>query len=227
MDTVHGSLLTELGAHTRIADWLKKRDFQSHMLAPMYSNAMYVHVMFLLRQRDFTRFVGALEATPHENRNKTAYAGFCLSFLLAVGYALTGKREKAAEHFEQSAEKGLPDGFMIYFSIYSQLFQGLIEELLEELLEKKYPELLDKFNDLNAQIRTDWYTQHNAIMTDALPSDLTAREREIALLAAEGLHNSEISKRLFVSESTVRAHLRTTFQKLDIDRRAKLAEKLK
>jgi len=45
-------------------------------------------------------------------------------------------------------------------------------------------------------------------------------------LAAEGLRNNEIAAKLFVSENTVRAHLRTIYQKLDIDRRAKLAQKL-
>jgi LuxR family maltose regulon positive regulatory protein len=60
-----------------------------------------------------------------------------------------------------------------------------------------------------------------------LPANLTAREYEVANLAAEGLRNSEIAEKLMVTENTVRFHLRTVFQKLDIDRRAKLAEKLK
>lgn len=57
-------------------------------------------------------------------------------------------------------------------------------------------------------------------------SGLTRREYEVALLAADGLRNNEIAEKLFVSENTVRAHLRSVFQKLDIDRRAKLAKKL-
>jgi len=56
---------------------------------------------------------------------------------------------------------------------------------------------------------------------------LTKREHEVAMLAAEGLRNSEIAELLFVSENTVRAHLRTIYQKLDIDRRAKLMHKLR
>jgi len=48
-----------------------------------------------------------------------------------------------------------------------------------------------------------------------------------AELAAEGLRNNEIAEQLFVSENTVRAHLRSIYQKLDIDRRAKLAKKLR
>jgi len=68
---------------------------------------------------------------------------------------------------------------------------------------------------------------HNAIVADELPSGLTEREREIAELAADGLRNNEIAEILYVSENTVRAHLRTIYQKLDIDRRAKLAKILR
>ena len=46
-------------------------------------------------------------------------------------------------------------------------------------------------------------------------------------LAAEGLRNIEIANKLFLSEHTVRAHLRSIYQKLDIDRRAKLAKIIK
>ena len=60
-----------------------------------------------------------------------------------------------------------------------------------------------------------------------LPDKLTDREREIAILAAGGLSNEEIARQLFVTENTVRTHLRAVFKKLDIDRRAKLADRLK
>ncbi|MGI6435264.1 MAG: response regulator transcription factor [Syntrophomonadaceae bacterium] len=66
-----------------------------------------------------------------------------------------------------------------------------------------------------------------ALFSGELPPDLTEREYEVAKLAAEGLRNSEIAERLVITESTVRAHLRAIFQKFQIDRRARLAEKLK
>lgn len=59
---------------------------------------------------------------------------------------------------------------------------------------------------------------------DALPNDLSPREREVAVLAASGLRNSEIAGKLFVTESTIKKHMQTIFEKLDIDRRSKLVE---
>jgi DNA-binding NarL/FixJ family response regulator len=48
---------------------------------------------------------------------------------------------------------------------------------------------------------------------------LTSREAEILGLLADGLTNREIASTLFVSESTVRAHLRTITQKLGVNNR--------
>ncbi|MGE5529674.1 MAG: response regulator transcription factor [Patescibacteria group bacterium] len=69
--------------------------------------------------------------------------------------------------------------------------------------------------------------QSSLTATAAARTFSTAREYEVARLAAAGLRNGEIAARLMVTENTVRFHLRTIFQKLDIDRRAKLAERLK
>ncbi len=225
LDTVRGSLLVELGAQTRIADWLKNRDFPPGMLAPMILNALYVHGVFLLHEENFAQFVGMLEASVREVEGKSAYGEFGLPMLLAVGYASMGERDRAAEFFDLAAEKGLPDGFVMHFAGYSRLFPELIGDLIEKK-GKKYPWLAGRFGAVKAQLDVGWKTLHDAVSKGDLPDALTVREREIARLAAGGLRNGEIAKLLCVTENTVRAHLRTIFQKLDIDRRAKLAARL-
>jgi DNA-binding NarL/FixJ family response regulator len=47
--------------------------------------------------------------------------------------------------------------------------------------------------------------------------ELSAREREVLELMAQGLTNSGIAKRLFLSDRTVEAHVRSVLLKLDID----------
>jgi DNA-binding CsgD family transcriptional regulator len=54
------------------------------------------------------------------------------------------------------------------------------------------------------------------------PDALTAREREVATLAAQGLSNREIAESLVVTLKTVEWHLRHAFRKLGVDSRAKL-----
>jgi DNA-binding CsgD family transcriptional regulator len=56
--------------------------------------------------------------------------------------------------------------------------------------------------------------------------DLTAQERQIAQLARDGLSNSEIGARLFLSPRTVEWHLRKVFGKLGIHSRRDLVNAL-
>jgi DNA-binding CsgD family transcriptional regulator len=56
--------------------------------------------------------------------------------------------------------------------------------------------------------------------------DLTAQERQIAMLAREGLSNPEIGGRLFLSPRTVEWHLRKVFTKLGISSRMELVKAL-
>ena len=51
---------------------------------------------------------------------------------------------------------------------------------------------------------------------------LTPREIEIVKQVAAGLRNTEIAKKLFISEGTVKMHLHNIYQKLGVDSRTKL-----
>ena len=46
------------------------------------------------------------------------------------------------------------------------------------------------------------------------PEQLSAREREVLLLAAKGLSSKEVASRLFISERTVQTHLASIYDKL-------------
>jgi DNA-binding CsgD family transcriptional regulator len=52
---------------------------------------------------------------------------------------------------------------------------------------------------------------------------LTARERQIAELVAQGLGNQAIATRLYVSRRTVEAHLSTIYRKYSLHSRSALA----
>jgi DNA-binding CsgD family transcriptional regulator len=62
--------------------------------------------------------------------------------------------------------------------------------------------------------------------TEFVPEALTPQELQIALLAATGLSNKEIGKRLMLSHRTVGAHLYRAFPKLGISSRAALRDAL-
>jgi len=51
---------------------------------------------------------------------------------------------------------------------------------------------------------------------------LTPREREVFFLASRGLRNSEIAEELFLSEKTIKTHLRNIYNKLNLTSKAEL-----
>ncbi|MDR2559296.1 MAG: LuxR C-terminal-related transcriptional regulator [Oscillospiraceae bacterium] len=222
LDVVRGILLTGLKDYENVADWLKTADFTSRGLpASVKRNALATHLFYLLGRGEFARFIGLGQA--HWLDSYTVFSKHLHFFLMAIGYISLGDRVQASESLERIAESSMSDGWIHYFVAFSWMLKGLSDELIEN----KYPHILPMFIKYKEKYATGWIALRNSIIADELPCNLTEREREVALLVAEGLRNNEIAKILFVSENTVRAHLRAIFQKLDIDRRAKLFQKLK
>jgi len=61
---------------------------------------------------------------------------------------------------------------------------------------------------------------------DSIASELSAREIEVLLLLDERLETDEIAKRLFISEHTVRSHVKSVLRKLGVSSRREAVEKL-
>ena len=57
-------------------------------------------------------------------------------------------------------------------------------------------------------------------------SELTPRQRQVAMDVVEGLSNREIAEQLGIAEPTVKVHLGNIFKKLDVKSRFELAVKL-
>jgi DNA-binding NarL/FixJ family response regulator len=61
---------------------------------------------------------------------------------------------------------------------------------------------------------------------DPIASQLSAREVEVLLLLDEHLGTDEIAKRLFISEHTVRSHVKSLLRKLGVSSRREALERL-
>ncbi len=224
LDIVRGVLFNLLDSSDQDADWLKKGDFSySKLSSIIISEALFVHLCYLLNKGDMTRLIGTVEALMPEYERNKPISRFFLLILAAVGYLSIENRTKAKKLMKQATEIALSDGLLFLLIVFSELLQGMIEELIE----REYPTHYDKYKEMKEWYVCGWEALHNAISPEELPSNLTSREYEVALHAAEGLRNSEIAQMLSVTESTVRTHLRVVFEKLQIDRRARLVDKLK
>ena len=61
----------------------------------------------------------------------------------------------------------------------------------------------------------------------SLPTDLSPRERAILLLLVQRLRNREIAERLYISPETVKKHLYSMYQKLNVHRRSEAVTRAK
>ncbi|WP_445157445.1 LuxR C-terminal-related transcriptional regulator [Halomonas sp. E14] len=63
-------------------------------------------------------------------------------------------------------------------------------------------------------------------VSQELLSELTERERAVAMAVAEGVSNKEVARRLNITERTVKAHLGAVFRKTGVRDRMQLLVKL-
>lgn len=222
VEMLRSLLLNELQHQRRIDDWLKNGETGGRILPAMRRNALFIRLSYFMHKGEFARLAGMADAERETLRPSDVLADTLLSLLAAVGYSSLSGAASAEERFLHAAKIALPDGLVYLLAVYHWMLNGLPEKLIQE----HYPEHLVRFIRIKERFIAGFTQLHADLEPNKTPEDLTSRELEVALLAASGLHNGEIAEKLVVAESTVRAHMRTIFQKLDIDRRAKLADKL-
>jgi DNA-binding NarL/FixJ family response regulator len=96
---------------------------------------------------------------------------------------------------------------------------ALLRELGRNEREMELVSLLGRLGDLRL-----------ARTTGLIPEEtggLTAREHEVANLLQRGLTNKEIAVQLFISQATVKVHLRHIYEKLGVRNRASAIAKLR
>jgi DNA-binding CsgD family transcriptional regulator len=95
----------------------------------------------------------------------------------------------------------------------------------EEIFQRRYNAGLPPYpKEIEAYEKSAGFYQ--AIERVVGNTNLSRREAQVALTCAEGLTNAEIGQRLFISEQTVKFHLRNIFTKFGVRRRTELISRL-
>ncbi len=224
LDIARGVLLTELQQFDDVAAWIKAGDFSNNRLLPeMIPMALFVHMLYLLGRGEAARVVGIAQARRAEGLASTPLLAELCALNVASAYIQLKDSARAEEYVRRAAQSALADGFYFQFASYSWILDGLSDTLIK----RDFPEYWEEFLVVKKRFGTGWMKLFGDLTQSGLPEKLTGREQEIARLAATGLRNAEIAQELSLSEATVRSHLRTIFQKLDVDRRAMLSQRLK
>ncbi len=93
---------------------------------------------------------------------------------------------------------------------------NLFNQHLANRLYQLFPRGIDPGNYIDQEYKDGTFLRYN----------LTVKEKEVAELLFEGLNNAQIGEKLFITESTVKKHLTSIFNKCEVKSRVQLIKLL-
>lgn len=216
------SLMVLLGAEQDIPAWLREGDISEKRLFAMsipYAQTLFGKYMiqsgkpeiWLGMERDALALAESL---------RCQMAMLYGKIITAAAWQARGKMPEAVSALKEALEMALPDALYMPFAENRALFEPLLAEYCPKTEREKIFALAQKQEAGAEAVRRKRYLS-------SLPFGLTEREYEVAELAARGLRNQAIAQTLFVTDNTVKKHLKTIFQKMDVCSRDALQEKWK
>ena len=141
-----------------------------------------------------------------------------LRLLVAVAYHQLGDDKNAIIHIDKAIDLALPDNLL---GILAEHRRNL-DNLLDDRLALKDEKALARLKELHKVLLEGFTKLHNSLHSKNLSTALTAREREVARLAAFGLSNKEISERLNITLASVNKFILNAMNKTGSDKRKDL-----
>lgn len=181
----------------------------------------------LILKKEYKRAIASVEASLQlDSRLISLSTRNFMCVGLSLCYLSMGAIPRAVEWLEQSLSLAEQDKNYTFLACFRKYLSVLF---LLPSIKKKHETAIAEIKAMEIHYTRAEESRIFA-MLEKYPdqmTELSEREREVARLAAEGLRNKEIAQRLFISEETVKSHIRSIFNKTNIDRRSKLVDLLK
>lgn len=190
--------------------WMSQLAKQFHDLGPMELHLHLNYLQALLLTHKPAEALNAFEALPEVNHHYPA-AAENIHRRVTWSLILAAKRQPAVarEELHQALLLAEPEQIRRPFLDAGPGLQELLAEVAKSLAPGSA--VLRFIESMQPQGKQPAPSLHAP-----LNEKLSSREQEVLLLVAEGLSNSEIGERLFISLHTVKTHLKHLMKKLDV-----------
>lgn len=165
------------------------------------------------------------------NANKQFLVLLEALLLRARIYSLLGNKPASRADYVHALELAEPENFIGIFIEFKDPMADALKDLIERNQLGKVQidyirHILDAFSSSHPRLDHQPATAHltGSSMT-ALIDPLTDRELDVLRLMVKGLKYQEIADSLFISQNTVRYHVKAIYQKLNVNNRTQAIEK--
>lgn len=209
-----------LGQKDQLPEWLAEGDFSSSRLffpARAFSNIIYGRALLL--QGDYLKLLGISGQFFGIASVFPSVLSHIYTFLyIGAANERIHRRGEALAAVRQALELAVPDQVYMPFVENCDYIKPLLEVLLKE---ETYRKEISRILELYAPWQKAMELINRTCFAGEKPN-LSERESEIAQLASEGFSNRQIGEKLFISENTVKKHLKGIFEKLGVSSRSLL-----
>lgn len=221
LDICKGYVYAHLDEKRLIPDWVYEYEYPKHMgfLSVAFANILYGKA--LLIEQNYAKLLGLSDhflelASIFPNLLAVIYTHV---YIAIANYKINRTKDSILS-LKRALDLASPDHLVIPF----------IENGSELLPILNLIEADEHYSDFIQIIYSFYKPYKNSIITikqryfQIEKPALAPREKEIALLALQGLNNKEIASQLYISENTVKAVLKSIFKKCNINSRVLLTE---
>ena len=148
------------------------------------------------------------------NANNSVMAEIYLRMTCATVYHNCGNDAQAIRHLDRAIALALPDKLYGTLAEYCRVLDNLVERRLSAV----DPEAWVEVNGLYKTYNQGWSKLSGTVRGKNIITTLSAKEREVAKLAAFGMSNQQIADKMHLSLSVVKQAIRVVSEKSGMPR---------
>ena len=193
------------------------------VIFPAYPFFNVLYGRILLIKGEYLKLIGSGEYFIAVASVFNNLLGYIYTYIyLAAAYRKIFREKDAMDNLKKALEIAMPDKQYMLFVENCDYIEPLLNNIY---LEGSYKDEIEKIFELYKIFKKSKDQLINEYFLEK-KSNLTEREYEIALLAAEGKTNKEIGSELYISSNTVKKALKSVYEKLGINNRVLLKHHL-